>query len=474
MVCMKEFFRFPEMKSIPLCPRKKNCLSMLFTAAILLMGSIQGWADDLFPLYDSIAVNVQFWEDVYSRYTTRQGILHDKDNLAIVYGVVDLVAWEAPGSSQINRKLIKIARQRYKDILSGLADGEKPRSDEEKRVASLFPDQGPHGFAKAVNNIRLQIGQKDRFLEGVIRSGAYMPAIRKIFRTYNLPPELAYLPHVESSFNPEAHSKAGAAGLWQFTSPTGRQYIRIDNVVDERYDPYSSTQAAAVFLKENYEALNSWPLAVTAYNYGRSGMLRAKEKMGGYENIFNNHQTSLFQFAARNFYPEFLAALRVAKRIEASGSIELNRPEATISVRMNGYADVNDILRYFKIAEADFTRLNPSLRKPVLTGRKYIPKNFLVRLPANDRVRDLAANLPFSLYRENQIRDTVYIVRRGDTAGSIARKYKVSLTELIRENGLDKRATIRIGQKLKIPVPAGIAASEKIVFLESPSKRKPN
>lgn len=447
---------------------------MLFTVALLLIGTIRSEADELFPVYDSIATNVQFWEHVYSRYTTRQGILHDKDNLAIVYDVVDLVDWESPGSSRINRELIKISRQRYKDILSNLADGKKPLTDEEKHVASLFPDQGPHGFKKAINNIRLQIGQKDRFLEGVVRSGVYMPTIKKIFRTYNLPAELAYLPHVESSFNPEAHSKAGAAGLWQFTGPTGRQYMRIDTVVDERYDPYSSTQAAAKFLKENYEALNSWPLAITAYNYGRAGMFRAKEKMGGYENIFNNHQTRLFQFAARNFYPEFLAALRVAKKIEASQSIVLSRPEATISVRMNGYADVNDLLRYFKIGETDFTRLNPSLRKAVLTGRKYIPKNFLVRLPANDRVRNLAADLPFSIYRDNQIRDTVYIVRRGDTAGSIARKYKVSLAELIKENGLDRRATIRIGQKLKIPVPTRIAANENFITLDSLSKKKPN
>jgi len=452
-------------KKIPFCG--------LFALVFLFSFVLPGHAKELFPLHASIRANVLFWEDVYARYTTRQGILHDKDNLAIVYTVVDLVDWKSPGSARINKKLIKLARQRYKNILTGLASGQKPITDEEKRVASLFPGQRHLAFKKAKNNIRLQIGQKDRFLRGVIRSGAYMPIIKKIFMAYDLPVELAYLPHVESSFNPEAHSKAGAVGLWQFTRSTGRQYMTINSVVDERYDPYFSTKAAVVFLKENYEQLESWPLAITAYNYGRSGMLRAKEKMGGYEKIFNSHKTRLFKFASRNFYPEFLAALRVARKIEADQSIVVNRPEATISVRMNGYASALDLLRYFKISEKDFTRLNPSLRKSVLSGKKYIPKNFLVRMPANNRTRDLAAKFPSSLYRKNQIRDTVYIVRRGDTAGSIARKYRISLTELIQGNGLDRRATIRIGQKLKIPGTTRVASSENVIILENQSKKKP-
>jgi membrane-bound lytic murein transglycosylase D len=448
------------------------CL-LLFTLVPLLLPA-SGRTETLFPMYESIRPNVAFWEDVYSRYTTRQGILHDRDNLAIVYGIVELVDWKAPGSARINRELIKIARQKYKDILSDLASGKENLTGEEKRVASLFPDPSHNAFREARNNIRLQIGQQDRFLQGVIRSGAYMPTIQRIFQTYDLPPELAYLPHVESSFNPEAHSKAGAAGLWQFTSATGRQYMRIDSTVDERYDPYVSTRAAAMFLKENYEALRSWPLAITAYNYGRAGMLRAKNSMGGYENIFNNHQTRLFKFAARNFYPGFLAALNVAARIESSQALVLDRPEATISVRMNGYADAADIMRYFQVARADFIRLNPSLRQPVLRGGKYIPRDFLVRLPASDRIRDLAAAIPSRFYRENQIPDTVHIVRRGDTAGSIARKYRVSLAQLVGENNLDSRATIRIGQKLKIPVATKVAANDTVITLESLSKRKPD
>ena len=444
---------------------------VLFVAFFSLV--VRSDAEELFPLYPAIKTNVLFWEDVYSRYTTRQGILHDKDNLAIVYTVVDLVDWNTRGAARINKKMIKLARQRYKKILTYLASGKKPVTDEQKRVASLFPRHSRQAFKKARNNIRLQIGQKDRFLQGVVRSGAYMPTIKKIFRIYNLPPELAYLPHVESSFNPNAHSKAGAAGLWQFTRSTGREYMTINNVIDERYDPYFATQSAAVFLKGNYELLDSWPLAITAYNYGRSGMLRAKKKMGGYEKIFNIHRTRLFKFASRNFYPEFLAALRIAQRLETDKSVIVDRPEATISVRMNGYASAPDLLRYFRIYKEDFSRLNPALRKSVLTGKKYIPKNFLVRLPASDRTRDLAAAIPSSIYRLKQIRDNVYIVRRGDTAGAISRRYGISVSELILANALNNRATIRIGQKLKIPGKTRVTVSTNIVILETQSKNKP-
>ena len=449
-------------------------LFLYISLPLLLLSTANSRADELFPMHKSIKDNVLFWENVYSLYTTRQGILHDKDNLAIVYTVVDLVDWETPGSTRINKNLIKIARQRYKDILDNISSGKKNLTPEEKRVAALFPGQSHSNMKKARNNIRLQIGQKDRFFEGVNRSGAYMPTIKKIFRTYGLPDELAYLPHVESSFNPEAHSKAGAAGLWQFTSSTGRLYMTIDGVIDERLDPYYSTKAAAVFLKENFETLESWPLAITAYNYGRAGMLRAKEKMGGYENIFNNHHTRLFKFASRNFYPEFLAALRIAKRIEADQSTNISRPEATISVRMNGYASALELQRYFHVSATDFARLNPSLCQSVMDGKKYVPNNFLVRLPAYESIRDLAANMPPYLFHREQIRDTIYIVRRGDTAGSIAKRYGISLAELIRENGLNKRATIRIGQKLKIPPHPKMAANENIITIESSSKKKPN
>jgi len=449
-------------------------LFILFFLFVPLFPSDNGiaCASSAFPLYRAIAPNVAFWEKVYGTYTSRKGILHDKNDLSIVYGTVDLVDWNTPGAARINKHLIRLARQHYKDILEDLADGEKPETREEKRIASLFAHRKVKGYKKARDNIRLQIGQKDRFVKGVIRSGAYMPTIQKVFRKKGLPTELAYLPHVESSFNPRAHSKAGAVGLWQFTRSTGRDYMMINDLVDERYDSYISSLAAAELLKKNYAQLGTWPLALTAYNYGRAGMVRALKKQKTYVNIFNNHRTGLFKFASRNFYSEFLAAMRVARRLEKDPRIKKDRPRATFLVRLRGYTDFDELRRFFRISRERLAELNPALKKPVLEGKKFIPKGYRLRLPDTKKNRQRVKKLASRLYHSHQIRDAVYIVRRGDTISSISRKTGVSRQQLIQANHLNKRATIRVGQRLILP--GKKQSSQKgIIILKDRAKRRP-
>jgi membrane-bound lytic murein transglycosylase D len=447
---------------------------LLLTA--LLPCAAQAAAGPRFPLYPVIAPNVHFWEKVYGTYTSRQGILHDKDNLEIIYTVVDLVDWHTPGAAKINKQLVKLARMRYKKILAALAGGKKPKTAEERRIAARFKRSRHTTYRKARDNIRLQIGQKDRFLAGVIRSGAYMPAIKRILRARNLPLELAYLPHVESSFNPRAYSKVGAAGLWQFTRSTGRDFLVINDVVDERLDAYLSTHAATKFLKENYRQLGSWPLALTAYNYGRTGMVKAQQKYGSYEKIFKAHSTKMFKFASRNFYSEFLAALRVARRLEKDPSIIKDRPWASATLRLQGYALARDLRKYFGVSQQDFSRLNPALLKPALASKKYVPKGYLLRLPATKRIRQRIDKFPSRLLHRRQVRDKMYTVKKGDTVSSIARKYKISRKKLARANRLNRRSTIRRGQKLKIPsqeIAAAGSRSPAVVILKATAKHKP-
>jgi membrane-bound lytic murein transglycosylase D len=442
-----------------------------FFLLLLLISSGAALAKPNFPVYKVIEPNVRFWEKVYGTYNSRQGILHDKDNPAIIYDVISLVDWKTPGAARINHNLIKIGRQHYKNILFNLSRGIKPRTKDEKRIAALFRKNGRPSYRRARDNIRLQIGQKDRFLKGVIRSGAFMPAIKRIFRARGLPLELAYLPHVESSFNPMARSKAGAVGLWQFTRSTGKNYLVINDVVDERYDIYLSSLAAAAFLKENHDRLDSWPLALTAYNYGRAGMVRARRQYGSYEKIFTSHNTKLFKFASKNFYSEFIAALRVARRLEKDPTIIRDRPWAHATIRLPGYASVQDLRKYFGVSREDFIRLNPALLKPVLEGRKYAPKGYLLRLPATQTIRNRVQRMPGRLFHPRQIRDGIYRVRRGDTLTSIARKFKVSLKDLIRANRINKKGTIRVGQKLKIPG-RGHAGSG-VIILRNTAKQRP-
>lgn len=371
---------------VPSKSKKKDHLFSFFSIipAIIFLATWQPTlAAENFPLYPSIKANVKFWEDIYSRYTTRQGVIHDTDNLSRVYTAVDLVDWETANAAQINSDRIKAAKDRIREILLTLGNGTPPSTPEQRRIAALFPPQRHTIFHAARDSIRFQLGQSDRFYEGVIRSGKYLPAFRQIFRSMGLPPELAFLPHVESSFNPKAQSKAGAAGLWQFTRSTGKEYLTINELVDERYDPYIATRAAAELLKDNFERLQSWPLAITAYNYGRNGMLRAVREMGSYENIFMSYDQGAFKFASRNFYPEFLAAMRVASRLESNRRFPFEHPEATVTLQLKEDTPAKRIQSSFRVSAESFSRLNPALLRPVLEGEKMIPRNYLVRLPAN-------------------------------------------------------------------------------------------
>ncbi len=404
-----------------------------------------------FPIYPVIKKNVKFWEAVYETYTSRQAIIHDREDLAIIYDIVDLVDWKVPGAARINKKLIQIAREHHKKILFNLGHKKQPRSRTEQRVAALFPKAGKSRFMKARENIRVQIGQKDRFTEGFIRSGAYLPQFKAIFRAHQLPLALIYLPHVESSFNSGAHSKAGAVGMWQFMPATGKEFMGINELIDERRDPFIAANAAAKLLKQNYTRLNNWPLALTAYNYGRSGMVRALNKHKSYENIFKYHHQGRFGFAARNFYSKFIAAYLVTKRMENNPAIIRDRPEATITIRMRGYGNTEKIRKWFRLSRTDLARLNKALKRPVLMGEKYIPKGYLLRIPATVFTRRQAKKSGHGFYHHRQIRDKVYIVRRGDTLGSIARRYGISVKTITAANNLNKKGIIRIGQKLAIP-----------------------
>ena len=238
-----------------------------------------------------------------------------------MYEVVVKLDRDLPGAEKANELLLDRKTREYRDILTRLSRS-APVSSKEKRIAAMFTGKNAtREMAAAAESIRVQTGMKERFLEGVVRSGAYMSAIKQIFRSYALPEELAYLPHVESSFDTSAFSKVGASGVWQFTKSTGKNYLRIDRAVDERSDPILAAHAAAKYLKNSYDQLGTWPLALTSYNYGTAGMKRAVNEKGSYERIFSEYDKGHFKFASRNFYSEFLAALISAKELEQAPSI---------------------------------------------------------------------------------------------------------------------------------------------------------
>jgi len=427
---------------------------------------------DIFPNYPCIQPNVNFWLKIYTQYSSDQGVIHDKYHMNRIYGDIPLVDPYRGGGRKTNNKRIKAAKKKYKAILSKLMQGKPPAGPEEQRVAQQFdPQAGAAVFRSAMRNLRCQTGQKDRFREGLIRSGSYIGEIKKIFRDAGLPEDLAYMPHVESSFNPKAYSKFGAAGMWQFTRATGKRFMKVGYTIDERRDPILSSHAATKLLRQNYRKLNSWPMAVTAYNHGVTGMRRAQRKKGSYERIFNEYRSRLFRFASRNFYSEFLAAREAAINYrQYFGDLKLNSPRKTHAIELSGYVPLLEVARHLNLDPAELRELNPALRDPVFRGQKYVPRGYRLQVPDRNGTdwNQLMARLPQNLYRHKQKRSSIYTVRRGDTAGNIAQKHGVKLNDLIAVNNLNRRATIYVNQNLRIPLP-----EDKSIKIAKQTRKKP-
>ena len=255
----------------------------------------------------------------------------------------------------------------------------------ERRVRALWPETvSARALNEAAGRVRFQLGQADRFRAGLIRAGAYEAHIAETLANMGLPAELSALPHVESSFDPEAYSKAGAAGLWQFMRSTGRRFMRIDSTVDERMDPYRATVAAAQLLRFNFSLFGTWPLALTAYNHGASGMRRAKEKQGTDDivTIIRTHQSRTFGFASRNYYVAFLAALEIDRNPEQYFGTLTRRAEVkTHPFELPAYVRVCALERTLGVDRHTLRALNPSLTAAVWSGERYVPRGFVLRLP---------------------------------------------------------------------------------------------
>lgn len=428
--------------------------------------------------------DVDFWIRVYSEITTLQGFLHDERNLAVVYETLDLAA-AGPAGSPARRQLITRSRERWSLALEGAVEALEASdltgaSNDVRRVLELWGSEAtPSRLRAARNEVRFQLGQADRFRAGIVRSGTWESHIAQTFSRLGLPPELAALPHVESSFTPTAYSKVGASGLWQFMRSTGRLFMRVDDIVDERLDPFRSTEAAARLLLNNYQLLGSWPLAITAYNHGPAGMRRARQAMGtdDFAVIARRYQSRTFGFASRNFYPSFLAALTIDQDANRYFPGVTRAPEARFhEVRMPGYADIDHLERTLGVPMAQLRELNPALRPPVWAGERFVPRGYRLRLPAEQPITDdeFVARVGAANIYVAQIGPRVHRVARGETLHQVARKYGLTVRRVADLNGLSTSAKLKRGRMLQLPderpaTLADLAARSEPGALSSPA-----
>jgi membrane-bound lytic murein transglycosylase D len=405
--------------------------------------------------------DILFWTRVYTQVDTRGGLIHDSSHLGVVY---EVLRFPEGAGRRTQRRLVKAAKQRYKKILLELAGGKRENLTENQvRVLALWPDGVSNKRLRAATRrLRFQLGQSDKFQAGLARSGIWEAHIREILTDMGLPVELVALPHVESSFNPKARSRVGAAGLWQFTRSTGRRFMRIDRSVDERMDPYLSTVAAARLLSHNYSATGTWPLAITSYNHGTAGMRRAARKLGTKDitRIVREYKSRRFGFASRNFYVAFLAAVEIHFNPDKYfDHIPRRSVPATQLVRVPDYVSIDTLQRMLGIDKDVLRENNPALRPSVWRGAKYVPRSYELRIPASEPRDEVLAALSQISEDErygSQQRDRYYKVRRGNTLAGIAKHFEVDIDDLVAVNDLRNRHSIRAGQILALPLPDGV------------------
>lgn len=364
--------------------------------------SALGWSEGAFAVPEGLKNRVAFWREIYSKYSTTQGVMHDSLHINIIYQPVDFGS--IARDSSLNPRQKHHARERLvkgyrKDIeerlrrLAKLSSGDGLQG-EDLRVWKMFEsvnDPDKFNAATKKGRIRFQLGQKDRFALGIYYSGRYIREMEKIYKSEGLPVELTRLPFVESSFNIYARSRVGASGIWQFMRRTARPYMMINSAVDERNDPIRATRSAAKLLRSNFLQLKSWSLALTGWNHGPNGIARIVKKTGTTDlaQIINMYSSRRFGFASENFYACFLAALEVEQNApKYFGPVKWSIPLDHAEIKLPKPIPFEAVKVWFK-DDAGLAQLyNPHFSNQVRIGRMNMPKGTNVRVPPE--MKDLA------------------------------------------------------------------------------------
>lgn len=419
-----------------------------------------------FPLPASLEPNVAFWTTVYAVYDSKRSLFHDNLYLDIIYEVLDFSDLEKLPETRkrlLRRQGITEAEARWGQVLRDMAAGTRNETQAAvyARVEAMFRNVpgGREKYIEAIDRFRSQRCLRDEFAAGIVRSGRYMAGIETIFARHGLPKALTRIPFVESMFQLGARSSVAAAGVWQFMPSTARRFLRMDLEVDERFDPWRAADAAAIHFADSYQRLGVWPLAVTAYNHGPYGMVRAVSQVGSRDigDIVARYRSRTFGFASRNFYTEFIAAVTVYE--ERAQRFPGVTPDPALEHEIytpSHYVSANALADAAGIDRAMLQALNPGFDRRIWSGELLLPRGYALRVPSGHGARTHAAfsSLEAEHRREHQLGRT-YQVRSGDTLARIAGRFGSSVGAIQRANGLHSAHLIRVGQVLRIPSGSG-------------------
>lgn len=432
-----------------------------FTKPVTASGS------DEFIVTPGLEDPVRFWSKIFGEFGRDQIVFYHPDDVGIVYSVLDFSELKnfsdsigtirdqmiAEERERVLRMIRKVTRLFKKPVLTvaelDVLDAEEARLYEILRKKHL--DSVADGES-LVKSLAYRSGFAHRIQKALIQSGRYLPEMQRIFLERGLPLELTMIPFIESTFHVKAYSRSRAAGVWQFIPQTGSRYLRIDEFVDERYDPILATHAAASHLAHEYGFLKSWPLTVNAYNTGPGRMQDAVKKLGTDDIavIIQKYDGAGYGFDSRNYYPEFLAMLHVYQnREQLFGEMDSLPLEDYEYIVMPATTNLPNLINMAGVDENLIHHMNPGFSNDVVSGRKALPKGYLLKVPP--QLKDGILLAAKELY-QNRLYASYHVVKPGEDLGQIAKHYGVNARDMAKLNQVLSPSDVRVGDILKLPV----------------------
>ena len=322
------------------------------------------------------------------------------------------------------------------------------------------------------------------------RINLYFPIFEYYLEKYGLPDELKYLSIIESGLNPIARSRVGAAGLWQFMPSTGRLFkLYQDYYIDERLDPYKSTEAACIYLKSLYNRFKDWELVLASYNAGPGKVRRAIRRSGYKKNFWEIYD--YLPRETRSYLPQFAAMIYVLNHLDEH-NLKVDHvfyPIKSDTILVSHYVDLKTFAKQIDVCIDDIKTLNPALRRGAIPShaKKYplrIPVDKMPHLLAHrkeildsasvkgkEELAKLASTQQGSTYGRQKVR---HRVRSGEVLGTIAERYSVRVSDLRKWNNV-RGNLIRSGQVLNIWVKPGqqqtVASSRTTTPINIPTSK---
>ena len=374
------------------------------------------------------------------------------------------------------------------DLLSISTFEQPPATPETKQAVSADLEETHHDVdiplnARVLQYVQLFSGRLKGYLEeGLSRGAQYLPMIQDVFRAEGLPLDLAYVPLIESAFKPSALSKAKAKGIWQFMRGTALENgLQHDWYIDERAEPEKATRAAAKYLTTLHNMFGDWHLALASYNGGPGRVQRAMKRSKRDDFWALSASSRFLPRETRDYVPLILAAIVIARNPVQYGLTVVEQPvPPSERITVYGPIDLRKIAEWAGVPAEVIQDLNPQLRRWTTPVRAT---DYTLNVPEGTGAQILAALAaaePDELASFNR-----YTVRKGETISTIAKKLKVSRTDLAEANYLTTKAQLGAGQQLIIPrapttmlaarteTPAPVAESRSVDAVVASNVRPP-